>query len=74
MKAIKTMNPSKSITRRWIHTINCYNFEVYHIKEKLNTFSDFLSKGGLQNVEPNEGQNEDDDNPLVICAMEDNNE
>ena len=34
MKAIKTMKPPRSITRRWLSTINAYNFEVYHNKRK----------------------------------------
>ena len=70
MKAIKTMRPPRSITRRWLNTINAYNFEVYHIKGKRNTFSDYLSrKNGLTNVEENEKENSDDDGPLVICTM-----
>ena len=51
-------------------TINAYNFEVYHIKGKKNTFSDYLSrKDGLTNVEENEKEHSEDDAPLVICAI-----
>ena len=66
------MNPPKQITRRWINNINSYNFEVYHIKGKKNTFSDYLSRtNGLKNVKPNNDSDDQYDSPLVICAMND---
>ena len=54
-----------------INNINTYNFNVFHIKGKKNTFSDYLSRTQeLKNVPPNDETSDKNDSPLVICSME----
>ena len=62
------MKAPRQIVTRWVNTITAYNFKVFHLKGKLNTGADFLSReNGLKNS-TNEGFKEDDEGPFVICT------
>ena len=67
MLAIHSMRAPRQIVSRWLNTITAYNFKVYHLKGKLNTCADFLSR--LKNT-TNEKVDDDDEGPFVICAVE----
>ena len=66
------MKPPRQIVTRWLNTITAYNFKNFHLKGKLNTCADFLSReNGLKNS-TNEGFKEDDEGPFVMStAVED---
>ena len=66
MLSIRTMKAPRQIVTRWLNTITAYNFKVFHLKGKLNTCADFLSReNGLKNS-TNEGFKEDDEGQFVI--------
>ena len=67
MLAIHSMRAPRQIVSRWLNTITAYNFKVFHLKGKLNTCADFLSR--LKNT-TNEKVDDDDEGPFVICAVE----
>ena len=69
--AIHSMRAPRQIVSRWLNTITAYNFKVFHLKGKLNTCADFLSR--LKNT-TNEKVDDGDEGPFVICAVEEETE
>lgn len=81
LRAIKTMNFSRSLSLRWLDIVSNFNFEVVYRKAKLHGDVDFPSRHGIEKPankdndgnthEENEEKERTENNALVIHEMRD---